>query len=175
MLSVELVIVPVADSASSLSYPYTNELVNSVIKANVYIRVGYEDMDSFSALGQYGVFDVDIDFHKWLHIFTSFYSAPGSLPGQSQIWGCRCRYEYYVGTEINWISLADFDIDEFKMVSDSPCKFPKLIVNSPDGQEAHGSRHYPTLPPRCCFTSFTTALSHPTEIIRVSTLSRGTR
>ncbi len=137
MMLVELVLAPgVTDSASSLSYPYTNELVNSVIKANVYIRVGHEDGESFSALGVYGVFDVDIDFSKWLHIVAYLYSVPGSPPGQAQIWGCRCRFKNYMGTLIHWISLADFDVDEFHLVSASPCKFPKLIDISIDGQEA---------------------------------------
>ncbi len=55
MMSVELVVARgVTDSASCLSYPYTNELVNSVIKARVYICVGHEDGESFSATGAYG-------------------------------------------------------------------------------------------------------------------------
>ncbi len=122
---VELVLAPgVADSASSLSYPYTNELVNSVIKARVYIRAGIEDGGSFSVLGANGVFDVDVDFRKRLHIVTRLFSTPGSPPRRSQSWGCRCRFTCYVGTDITWISLADFDVNEFKMVSASPCKFP---------------------------------------------------
>ncbi len=176
MMLVELVLAPgMADSASYLSYPYTNELVNSVIKAFVYIRVGTEDRESFSALGAYGVFDVDVDFHKWLHIAAYLASWPGSLPGQGQIWGCRYRFKLYMGTWIHWISLADFDVDEFHLVSTSPCKFPQLIDISIDGQEARRSRHYPTLPPERHFASFTTALSRQTESVRVSTSSHGTR
>ncbi len=116
MTSVELVPARgVADSASSLSCPYTNELVNSVIKAWVYISVGDEDSDSFSALGAYGVFDADIDFRKCLHIDTHLDSGTGSPPFQGRIWGCRCRCKSYTGTFITWISLADFVVDEFKL------------------------------------------------------------
>ncbi len=121
MISVELVLAPgVPDSASSLSYPYTNELINSVIKAWVYIYAGDEDPESFSAFGRYGVFDVGVDFRKRLHTVTHLYSETRSLPGQGQVWGCRCRRKDYVGTRICWISLADFNVNEFKMVSASP-------------------------------------------------------
>ncbi len=126
MMSVELVLAPgVANSASSLSYPYTNELVNSIIKATVYLSVGDEDFDSFSTLGAYGVFDIDLDFRKCLLLDTHFLSKTGSVPSQGRVWGCRRRFRYYVGTSIFWIRLADFDVNEFKSVSDSPCKFPK--------------------------------------------------
>ncbi len=118
MMSTELVLAPsVTDSAASLSYPHANELVNSFIKAWVYACVGDEDRDRFSALGAFGVFDVDIDFRKCMHIATYLYSGTGSLPSPSWFWGCRCRFKYYAGTSINWISLADFDVNEFKMVS----------------------------------------------------------
>ncbi len=128
---VELVLTPgVTDSASSLSYPYTTELVNSVIKAWVYTNAGDESGNSFSAFGAYGVFHVHIDFRKRLHLVTHLFSGTGSLPGQSQIWGCRCLAKRYVGSDIYWISLADFSVDEFKLVSVSPRKFPQLIVNS---------------------------------------------
>ncbi len=121
-MSVELIPAPgVADSASSLSYPYTNELVNSIIKANVYISVGDEDLESFSALGAYGVFDADIDFRKCLHI-DSYQTS--SIPVPAWIWGCGRLRTCYVGTFINWVSLDDFDVDEFKIVSVSPNKFP---------------------------------------------------
>ncbi len=117
MMSVELVVAPgVADSASSLSYPYTNELVNSVIKASVYIHAGHEDWESFTAFGRYGVFDVDIDFRKYLHLLTHLFSGTGSYPAQSRIWGCRRNYNSYVGTEISWIFLAGFNVDQFKSV-----------------------------------------------------------
>ncbi len=123
-MSIELVLAPgVTDSASSLSYPYTNELVNSVLKTWVYAPAGNEDIESFSAFGRYGVFDVDLDFRKRLHMTTHLYSAPGSLPIQDQVWGCRCRFKPYVGGDIRWILLADFNVDEFKLVRASPCQF----------------------------------------------------
>ncbi len=110
----------VIDSASSLSYPYTNELVNSLIKALVYTYAGAEDGESFSASGRHGVFHVDMDFRRRLHIVTHLGNVSPSLPFQGQIWGCRCRVRDYKGTEITWISLADFNADKFKLVSASP-------------------------------------------------------
>ncbi len=118
------------DSVSSLSYPYTNELVNSFIKDRVYTRAGDEDPESFSVLGRYGAFGVDFDFRKSLHVATRLTRASGSHPFQSIVWGCRCRCKVDVGTRIYWITLADFDVDKFKMVGASPCKFPQLIENS---------------------------------------------
>lgn len=86
MLSVELVLAPgVTDSATSLSCSYANELVNSVIKAWVYVCVGSEDFESFSAFRKYGVFDVEVDFRKRLHIATYLYGAPESLPGYGRL------------------------------------------------------------------------------------------
>ncbi len=120
MMSVELVTVPsVDDSAPSLSYPYTNELVNSFIKAMVYTHVGVEDTDSFSVLGRSGVFDVDVDFRKRLHIVTYIDSVLSPFSVHTWLWGCKCRFKLYVGTEINLISLAEFNVNEFKSVSDS--------------------------------------------------------
>ncbi len=175
-MPVELVLAPgVLDSASSLSYPYTNELVNSFIKARVYTDAGDEDTESFSAFGRYGAFDVDIDFRKHLHITTHLNSGLGLLPFQYWVWGCRCRDMDYVGTEIRRILLADFNVDEFKLVNASPCRLPRLTVNSIDGQEAQGSRPYPTIPPQLDFSTYIEALSHQTpETVRVSTLSPGT-
>ncbi len=114
----------VTDSASSLSYTYTNELVNSFIKDVFYARAGDEDYESFSVLGRHGVFGVGIDFRKRLHISTRMRSGSGSFSLQSRLWGCRCRYRSYVGTNIFWITLADFDVDKFKTVGASPCTFP---------------------------------------------------
>ncbi len=177
MLSLELVLAPgVTDSALSLSYPYANELVNSAIKALVYIRVGVEDMDSFSALGAFAVLDVNIDFRKCLHIITNFSSAPDSLPRLGWAWGCRSHLKHYVGTSIIWISLADFDVDKFDTVSASPCKFPLLIANFIDDQEAQGSWHYPTNPFHPHFpTDIEASSCQSQETARVSTLSHGTR
>ncbi len=125
MISVELVPAPGAtDSASFLSYPYTNEFVNSFIKAWVYANVGDEDDGSFSALGRYGLFDVNVDFRKCLHIITHLDGGTGSLPAQGRIWGCRDRFRSYVGTSIYWISLAHIDVHEFKLVSTPPCRLP---------------------------------------------------
>ncbi len=160
---------------SSLSYPYKNELVNSFIKAWVYIRAGDEDMRSLSVLGQCGVFGVDIDFRKYLHISTHYISASGSFPIPALLWGYTCRYMVYGGTEIVWITLADFDVEKFKAVSASPCKFPQLIVNCIDGQETPRSWHYPTIPPQPHFPTYIETVSYQSlETARVSTLSPGT-
>ncbi len=124
-MSLELVLAPgMTNSASSLSYPYTNELVNSHIKAQVYIHAGAEDVTSFSVLGRYGVFGVDIDFRKSLCIGTHLLGAFGSFTFQNHLWDCRCRLIVYVGTLIYRITLADFNVDKFKVASVSLCKFP---------------------------------------------------
>ncbi len=97
-MSVELVLAPgVTNSASSLSYPCANESLNKVIKALVYIRAGDEDEYNFSVHGAYGVFDVNINFRKWLHLASYFNSAFSSV-FSGLYWGCRCRSKYYVGT-----------------------------------------------------------------------------
>ncbi len=130
-MSVELVLAPdVTDSVSSLSCPHTDESINSLIKDLIYIRIGDEDQESFSTLGGYVVSYVDIDSRKCLHLATKLSNDPGALPFRDRLWGCRCRVQSYVGTEIYWISLADFDVDAFKLVSDSPSKLTQLIVNS---------------------------------------------
>ncbi len=176
MMSVELVLAPgVTDSASALSYPSTNELVNSLVKALVYTHSGGEDPEHFSGYGRYGALQVDVDFRKRMHMFTLFHCGPGSLPYQDQVWGCKCRSKAFVGTLIYWFSLADFNVDEFKLVSASHCKFPKLIVNFIDGEEAQGSRRYPTIPPQLDFPTYIEAFSHQTtETVRVSSVSPGT-
>ncbi len=104
------------DSASSLSYPYMNELVNSFIKAAVYAGVGAEDEESFTALGSFRVFDIDIDFRKRLYLSTHIFCFVNTLRSDP-LWGCGSRFKYYLGTEIAWIALDDFDINEFKSVS----------------------------------------------------------
>ena len=117
-MSVELVRASgVADSASTLSYPYTNELVNSAIKDWVYSAFGNEDTESFSALGVFGALGVACDFRKCLHVSTHPGSEDGSLPWSGMMWGCQCRSKGYPGTRIIWISLDKFDVNEFKLVS----------------------------------------------------------
>ncbi len=112
------------NSTTAFSNPYTNELVTSLIQAWVYIRVGSEDRESFSVLGQYGMFDVDIDFRKTLFISTYIPSVYGSVAVQMLLWGCRSRRKGYVGTDIFWIALTDFDVEKFKTVSAlPPCAF----------------------------------------------------
>lgn len=80
-MSAELVLASgVTDSGSTLSYPYTNELVNSFIKAKVYIEFGDEDTGSFSALGVFGALGANCDFHKNLHVSTHLRQGP-QYPG----------------------------------------------------------------------------------------------
>jgi len=118
---VELVLAPgVTDSESSLSCPYTNELVNSLIKARAYIHVGSEDAESFSAHGGLGAFDANCDFRKRLHISTHLGSDIRSLPYNALLWGCKCRGRWYPGTVVSWIPLVEFDMSEFKLVNPSP-------------------------------------------------------
>lgn len=114
-MSVELVLSPrVPDSGASLSCPYTNELVNSLIKAQVYIHVGTEDTENFSTLGGFGV---ECDFRKRLHISTHLRNSIHSLPYNVSLWGCKCRGRWYPGTVIFWVSLVVFEIRAFKLVT----------------------------------------------------------
>lgn len=105
------------DSASSLSHPYTNELVNSLIKASVYIDVGSEDSRSFSVAGGFGALNAECDFRKSLHVFTNLVSVAGPFPRNGWVWGCQRRAKLYPGTRIVWVSLAKFNVSEFKLVS----------------------------------------------------------
>jgi len=117
---VELVLAPgVTDSGSSLSCPYTNELVNSLIKARVYIAVGTEDLKSFSGPGGFGALDANCDFRKHLHLATHLWSDMYPLPYNALLGGCGCRVRSYPGTWIYWIPLVEFDISEFKLVNPS--------------------------------------------------------
>ncbi len=145
-MAIELVLAPgVPDSASSLSYPYTNELVNSLIKAKVYIDIGREDEENFSTPGRFGVLDADLDFRKRLHILTNTWSASGSLPASGYLWNCEYRNKSYPGTLISWISLSKFNIDEFKSVKPIilySADVPLLTVNHVDGREAAARRRY---------------------------------
>ncbi len=111
------------DSASSLSYPHTNELVNLSIKDWVYASAGREDSQSFLVLGRYGAFGVDFDFRKSLHTVTRVTRAFRSRPTPDMIWGFVGKHQVYVGTSINWVNLAKLDVEKFKTVGASPCKF----------------------------------------------------
>ena len=106
-----------ADSASTLSYPHTSELVNSLIKRGAYAEFGNEDARSFSSLTGFGVLAATCDFRKHLHVDTHLAGEKGSLPGSYIMWGCECRGKAYSGTRIYWFSLDEFDINEFKMVT----------------------------------------------------------
>lgn len=147
-MPIELIRAPgVTDSASSLSYPYTNELVNSLIKARVYISVGREDSQSFSAPGGLGALGADLDFRKRLHILTHFGSTIGSLPSSGFRWGCECRAKSSPGTRVCWIPLDKFNVDEFKLVNPSigPITFLTLIVHFPDDQATQASKLRPKI------------------------------
>lgn len=116
-MCIELILPPdVTDSGSSLSCPCTDELVNSLTKAWVYIVVGLEDPESFSAPGGFGISDASCDFRKHLHTTTHLWSHINSHPCEVLLWGCKCRRIVYPGASIHWISLAEFDINEFKLV-----------------------------------------------------------
>jgi len=87
-------------------------LVNSLIKAGVYTEVGVEGGENFSGPGGLGALDANLDFRKRLHIHTHLRNILG--PDSSSRWGCRCRHKCYQGTRIVWVSLAGFDVNEFK-------------------------------------------------------------
>jgi len=118
----ELVLAPgVPDSAFSLSYPSTNELVNSLIKVCIYRTLDSEDSEKFSATGEVGL-NAACDFRKHLHIVTHFTRVlrpDSSRPTRSLLWGCECRVKCLPGIFITWVSRAGFskfNVPEFKLM-----------------------------------------------------------
>lgn len=116
---VELTLAPgVPDSAASLSYPYTTELVNSVIKGWVYSITGRGDAEGTPMPGDNGW--LNIDFRKHLYVRTRLLGATGSAPGNGLLWGCECRTKSSPGCRITWISgenSLNFRVADFKLVS----------------------------------------------------------
>lgn len=112
------------DSASSLSYPYTNELVNSLIKAWVYYEAGNEHSENFSQPGSEGRGPpgAERDYRKHLQVFTYLGRVIPAEPNSVTtrlLWGCECRTKSFPGTYIAWISGNDFSkfsVNEFKRV-----------------------------------------------------------
>ncbi len=117
---IELILAPgVEDSAASLSYPSSNEVVNSLVKAYVYFHTGAEDSQSFSVDGQARKLDADCDFRKRLHIVAHLVD---SRPSSGLRWGCRCRFKWVHGTSISWVPREEFpkfNVMEFKLVKKS--------------------------------------------------------
>jgi len=111
-----LVLAPgVPDSAASLSYPYTNELINSLLKAYVYVEVGGEDPAGFPVLRESRRSDADCDFRKRMYIWSTW---PGPVRTfGSWLWGCYSHMKGVPGAEIGYISpsgFPKFDIIRFK-------------------------------------------------------------
>lgn len=118
-MSPELVLAPdVPNSAASLSYPYTNELVNSLLKIHVYDTVGDEDPHSFPAPVEPRRLDADCDFRKRLHISTSL--ADINYAFSHLLWSCESQVKSFPGAQIEYISRSGFpkfNITEFKSVN----------------------------------------------------------
>lgn len=118
-LTLELVLAPgVLNSAASLSYPYTNELVNSFVKTCVYGWAGGEDPHSFPVPRTAGGLDGHRDFRKWLFTYTNF--VPTGHVFDSRLWGCGSQAKVFRGVRIDFISYNKFPgsaIVEFKSVN----------------------------------------------------------
>ena len=120
--TIELDLAPnIIDSASTLSYPSTNELVNSLIKACVYQALDNEDSENFSASGEVGL-DAGCDFRKHLHIvthLTRMLLPDPSRPTRSLLWGCECRVKCLSGAFVACISrsgFSKFNVSDFRQV-----------------------------------------------------------
>lgn len=105
----------VSGSGSSLSYPHTNELINSLIKARVYIHIGAEDAENFPIPGDPAGLRGECDFRKHFHIVTNFW-VRRPVAKSALVWGCECLQKTWPGTRIRTISWAKFDVNEFKLV-----------------------------------------------------------
>ncbi len=117
--SLELVLAPgVPNSAASLSYPYTNELVNSFLKAYIYVKVGEENKRSFFVSREPGSLSAKCDFRKRLHTHTHL--SRSDFLFQHMLWGCVSEARFFPGTVLECIPGSEFhkfDLVEFKSVS----------------------------------------------------------
>lgn len=164
----DLVLAPgVADSRSSLSYPYTSELVNSLIKARVYMTFGDDDTESFSTFGAFGTLGADRDFRKWLHVVTHLFSGISSLPFNVRTWGCQFKCRSYPGTIIAWASLAEFNVNEFKLVDCCLWSTDRLSDHKSCRWSSDGSKQtllgYST--PSGCLESSLFFVANPTSVL----------
>ncbi|KAF9442342.1 hypothetical protein P691DRAFT_714489 [Macrolepiota fuliginosa MF-IS2] len=112
----------VADSASSLSWPYTNELVNSVLKACVYYW-------AFDVCFQYGDLpDIECqllqrfscaDFHKARQNEVMLYAGYSGFVFRGR-WGCDAHSKFIRGTQIFRTTQdkfrENFDVTKFEAV-----------------------------------------------------------
>lgn len=112
------------DSASSLSYPYTSELVNSVVKAKVYDSlhgVCLELCDSPSLDPRLQQQLCHVDFRKSLCAKTSLYAGHVGFLCFS-VWGYAGRSKVIGGTQLFRLlpdEFSRFDTTEFQKVSQS--------------------------------------------------------
>lgn len=151
LIPLELVLAPgVPDSAASLSYPYTNELINSLLKIHVYDTVGDEDPHSFPAPRESRGSDADCDFRKRLHVSTGL--ADINYAYSHLLWGCESQARSFPGMKIEYISRSGFhkfNITEFRLVNSLSLIYDILIsiLNFKDGQTAGAGKYSPTTSP----------------------------
>lgn len=119
-ISLGLVLAPgFPDSASSLSHPYTNELVNSVIKAWAYTSV---TRGFFSGSYYPNKEEIHCDYRKNLYVTTSVcrtVSHTPDAPFRSWFRNHLCFAKVVLGTQIMWLrgsQFHKFGIAEFKQV-----------------------------------------------------------
>lgn len=110
------------DSASSLSYPYENELVNSLIKAWVYRFVASQFTRKLYDRDE-GKQEIECDHRKNLYVVATIWIALNpnpNVPFTTWLSNCRCHSRSLPGTRITWLrggEFRKFDITRFKQVS----------------------------------------------------------
>lgn len=143
----ELVRAPGApDSTSNLPYPYTNELISSLIEARIYSII----------YGQGRPFRADFDFRKQLYIVISTYRSFHANKDVFQVtlYQCVCFRKCVHSTVLCWLQpgkFANFDIAAFKKVSQgiiTPRKCDSYCLKRIEAQQQRNiiEPYHPTSP-----------------------------
>lgn len=104
LICAELALAPgIPDSGFSLSYPYGNELSNSLIKTSVYTTACFVcrllvDNAVLSPVWRQKL--ATGDFRKELHIYALLFAGMGEVA--AIIYNQRCLFKYVDGTRLAW-------------------------------------------------------------------------
>lgn len=127
------------DSTSSLSYPHTTELVNSLIKACVYSNIARVILRSPYHLTE-NKEEIDCDLRKNLYVSTGLsrtVTLNPDTPFRCWFFGCQSYGKAVLGTRMTWLRGSEFrkfDIAEFKQVKQHLLScFNKALTNILEG------------------------------------------